>query len=101
MIEVTTIFQMMLILYQVQRIQGSGKWYQDGVGHGTHIAVTISAKGQSNQGVVGISRHGKLNLHIVKVFDNFGNWAWVPSLIAAVDTCVDEGEEQLLIFSFE
>jgi len=69
----------------------TGNWYQDGHGHGTHVAGTIAAIGGNNEGVVGVNPGDNLNLHIVKVFNNNGNWAYGSDLIAAIDQCVDAG----------
>lgn len=69
----------------------TGNWYQDGNGHGTHVAGTISAVGGNNQGVVGVNRNGQLGLHIVKVFNDSGNWAYGSDLIAAIDQCQKAG----------
>ena len=69
----------------------TGNWYEDGNGHGTHVAGTIAAVGGNNQGVVGVNRSGQLGLHIVKVFNNSGNWAYGSDLIAAIQQCRDAG----------
>jgi len=69
----------------------TGNWYNDGHGHGTHVAGTISALGGNNKGVVGVTDNGQLKLHIVKVFNDSGSWAYGSDLIAAVDQCVAAG----------
>lgn len=69
----------------------TGNWYEDGNGHGTHVAGTISAIGGNNQGVVGVNRNGQLKLHIVKVFNNSGSWAYGSDLIAAINQCQAAG----------
>lgn len=69
----------------------TGNWYEDGNGHGTHVAGTIAAVGGNNQGVVGVNRNGQLKLHIVKVFNNAGNWAYGSDLIAAIGQCQAAG----------
>jgi PKD repeat protein len=69
----------------------TGNWYEDGNGHGTHVAGTISAVGGNNQGVVGVNRNGQLKLHIVKVFNNGGTWAYGSDLIAAINQCQAAG----------
>lgn len=69
----------------------AGDWSFDGNGHGTHVAGTIAALGGNGQGVTGVNRNGELKLHIIKVFDNTGDWAWGSTLIAAVEKCVDAG----------
>lgn len=69
----------------------TGNWYEDGNGHGTHVAGTITALGGNNVGVVGVSRSGNIGLHIVKVFDNNGDWAYGSDLVAAIQQCRDAG----------
>lgn len=69
----------------------TGNWYQDGHGHGTHVAGTISAIGGNGIGVVGVSSSDLVGLHIVKVFNNSGNWGYGSDMIAAVGQCVDAG----------
>ncbi len=69
----------------------TGNWYNDGHGHGTHVAGTISALSGNNTGVVGVNRNGQLQLHIVKVFNDAGSWAYGSDLVAAVDQCVAAG----------
>jgi len=65
----------------------TGNWYNDGNGHGTHVAGTIAAIGGNGQGVVGVNPSGKLGLHIVKVFNDQGSWAYGSDLIQAVSQC--------------
>ncbi len=66
-------------------------WNKDTNGHGTHVAGIIAAMGGNKNGVVGISRHGQLKLHIVRVFGDDNAWTWKSTLVAAVETCVDAG----------
>lgn len=66
----------------------TGNWYSDGNGHGTHVAGTIAAIGGNNQGVVGVNPSGLVGLHIVKVFDDSGSWAYGSDMVAAVNQCV-------------
>lgn len=66
---------------------GSGFWYEDTCGHGSHVAGTISALNNS-VGVVGVNANGSLNLHIEKVFDGADcAWSYSSSLIAALNRC--------------
>ncbi|NVK88313.1 MAG: S8 family serine peptidase [Gammaproteobacteria bacterium] len=69
----------------------TGNWYEDGHGHGTHVAGTIAALGGNDTGVVGVNPGGNLKLHIVKVFNNSGAWAYGSDLVAAVDQCSAAG----------
>jgi len=69
----------------------TGNWYNDGNGHGTHVAGTIAAIGNNNQGVVGVNPSGKLGLHIVKVFNDSGSWAYGSDLIQAISQCKSAG----------
>lgn len=63
---------------------GSGTYWSDENGHGTHVAGTIAAVDNA-VGVVGVNSKGIL-LKIVKVFGASG-WAYSSSLIAAHDEC--------------
>ena len=69
---------------------GTGDWFTDEDGHGTHVAGTIAAIGGNGTGVVGVNPNGNLNLHIVKVFGADG-WAYSSSLVAAADECAANG----------
>ena len=69
----------------------SGSWFNDGDGHGTHVAGTIAALGGNGEGVVGVVPGNKLNLHIIKVFNNNGEWAYGSDLALAVDQCINAG----------
>lgn len=64
-------------------------WYEDGAGHGTHVAGTIAAA-NNNVGVVGVTP-GAVSLYIVKVFDNNGNWTLASDLVDAIYRCADAG----------
>lgn len=68
---------------------GTGTWYTDENGHGTHVAGTIAAL-SNGEGVVGVMPNGNVNLHIVKVFSASG-WAYSSSLMAAAEQCADYG----------
>ena len=69
----------------------TGNWFEDGHGHGTHVSGTIAAIGNNNVGVVGVNPSGNLKLHMVKVFNNSGSWAYGSDMVAAVDQCVAAG----------
>jgi serine protease len=62
---------------------GAGPWDQDGDGHGTHVAGTIAAI-SNGEGVVGVARNGELQLHIVRVFRDDGEYAWGSDIVNAV-----------------
>nr|WP_057832040.1 S8 family serine peptidase [Colwellia sp. TT2012] len=69
----------------------SGNWYDDGHGHGTHVSGTIAALGNNYIGVVGVNPNGNLKIHMVKVFDSSGSWAYGSDLIVAIDQCMAAG----------
>ncbi len=64
----------------------TGEWFHDGRGHGTHVAGTISAL-HNDAGVVGVTGRNEIGLHIVKVFDERGTWAYGSDLVVAVEQC--------------
>lgn len=68
----------------------SGNWWEDGHGHGTHVAGTISALG-NGIGVVGVNPLDKVGLHIIKVFNNNGTWVYGSDMVIAVEQCVTAG----------
>ncbi len=68
----------------------SGNWWEDGHGHGTHVAGTISALG-NKVGVVGVNSRNKIGLHIVKVFNDSGSWVYGSDMVIAVEECVTAG----------
>ncbi|HYH84395.1 MAG TPA: S8 family serine peptidase, partial [Pyrinomonadaceae bacterium] len=70
---------------------GTGNWFQDGSGHGTHVAGTIAAVGGNSQGVVGVLPGNTINLHIIRVFGDNGAWAYSSDLAAAVGKCRNAG----------
>jgi subtilisin family serine protease len=68
---------------------GSGPWYEDSCGHGTHVAGTISAL-NNTLGVKGVLGSGTVRLHAQKVFDGAScGWAYSSSLVAALNACRD------------
>ena len=65
---------------------GTGNWYDDTCGHGSHVAGTIVATNNNDVGVLGVI--GNVNLHIVKVFDGADcGWAYSSTLVSALDAC--------------
>ncbi|MAI63873.1 MAG: peptidase S8 [Alteromonas sp.] len=65
-----------------------GNWYNDGNGHGTHVAGTIAAY-DNTQGVVGV--YPGVDMHIVKIFDDNGNWTFASDIIDGIQQCKDAG----------
>jgi serine protease len=65
-----------------------GNWFNDGNGHGTHVAGTIGAVA-NNEGVVGV--YPGVNMHIVKIFNDSGNWTFASDIITAIDQCQSAG----------
>ena len=65
-----------------------GNWYNDGNGHGTHVAGTIAAY-DNTQGVVGV--YPGVNMHIVKIFDDNGNWTYASDIIDGITQCQNAG----------
>ena len=66
---------------------GTGNWYEDSCGHGSHVAGTVSALNNS-VGVVGVNSNGLLRLHIEKVFNGSScGWAYSSSLVTALNRC--------------
>jgi subtilisin len=59
----------------------TGKSYQDGNGHGTHVAGTVAAKDDAN-GVVGVAPGA--NLYAVRVLNNSGSGTW-SSVACGID----------------
>jgi len=70
---------------------GHGTWSSDGNGHGTHVAGTIAAIGNNNIGVVGVNPSARLGLHIVKIFNDSGNWTTASNLVQAIQNCKNAG----------
>ena len=68
---------------------GTGNWFEDSCGHGSHVAGTMSALDNA-VGVVGVNRNGLLNIHIEKVFNGSScGWSYSSDLIAALGRCQD------------
>lgn len=65
-----------------------GNWFNDGNGHGTHVAGTISAL-SNNEGVVGV--YPGVDLHIVKIFNDQGNFTFASDIITGIQQCADAG----------
>ncbi|KZN44153.1 S8 family serine peptidase [Pseudoalteromonas luteoviolacea] len=71
-------------------LPGGLTWYQDGSGHGTHVAGTIVAR-KNSEGVVGVLPNDKVGIHNVRVFDNEGRQGLTSRIAHAVDNCVENG----------
>lgn len=70
---------------------GTGNWYQAGGSHGTHVAGTIAAVGNNNQGIKGVLPDN-VKLHIIKVFSASG-WTYSSSLTSAISDCQAAGSK--------
>lgn len=68
---------------------GNLPWDQDGSGHGSHVAGTISAMNNA-LGVLGVTP-GTVQLYIVRVFGDDGAWAYSSSLVDAANRCASAG----------
>jgi serine protease len=69
----------------------TGNWYNDGHGHGSHVSGTIAGIGGNNVGVVGVNPGNNISLHMVKLFNDAGSWAYGSDLVAAINQCVSSG----------
>jgi subtilisin family serine protease len=69
---------------------GTGPWYRDGDGHGTHVSGTINSFNNS-VGIRGI--FPRVSMHIVRVFGDKGEWAYSSDLVAALDACIAAGAD--------
>ena len=68
---------------------GSGLWFTDETGHGTHCAGIIGAVGDNEKGVVGI-RNSSTQLHIGRALDG-ENAGYESDILEAVEGCVQNG----------
>lgn len=69
---------------------GAGVWYEDGLGHGTHVAGTIAAL-DNDHGSVGLVGDQAIDLHIVRVFSGNGSFAYASDLAGAIEDCQAAG----------
>ena len=89
------------------RIKGGGKprivktdltiddeafWGRDYDGHGTHVTGTITAVGGNLKGVVGVSP-GYVDIYMVKVFGDSGDWIYSSTLVDAAQRAQDAGAQ--------
>jgi subtilisin family serine protease len=65
-------------------------WRTDGYGHGTHVAGTIVGE-DNGVGVIGVSPAA--SVHIVKIFDDNGNWTLSSNLVDAINSCASAGTD--------
>lgn len=68
--------------YVGDRTYDTGNWYQDSAdseSHGTFMAGIIGAIGGNGIGTVGVNPNNNLELHIVKVFNDEGNYDYGDS----------------------
>jgi serine protease len=66
---------------------GTGNWYEDSCGHGTHVAGTIAAL-NNTVGVIGVAGGGSIHLHIEKTFNGSDcRWTYSSSLVTALNRC--------------
>ena len=66
-------------------------WNRDYNSHGTHVVGTIAAA-NNNVGVVGVSP-GKVEIYMVKVFGDTGNWIYSSDLLAAARQAASAGSK--------
>ena len=73
-----------------QAAPGVGEWFEDGTGHGTHVAGSIMALG-NNIGVIGATNGGNFPVHIYKVFPDESQPVSSSDVIAGVQACANPG----------
>jgi len=73
-----------------QAAPGVGNWFEDGTGHGTHVAGSIMALG-NDIGVIGATNGGNFPVHIYKVFPDESEPVSTSAVIAGVQACADQG----------
>lgn len=79
--------------------RGTGSWYVDTCGHGTHVAGTIA--GLNNAvGVKGVLGRGNINIRAEKVFDGAScGWSYSSTLVAALNACRNNAATARLVVS--
>jgi serine protease len=77
---------------------GTGFWYEDSCGHGTHVAGTVAALKGNAKGVVGVNSNGTLNVHVEKVFNGTDcKWTYSSNLITALNRCKANARGKLVV----
>jgi len=69
---------------------GLGPWFEDGSGHGTHVAGSLMALA-NDQGVIGASNGGEFDVHIYRVFPEEDTPVSSSDVIRGVQSCADAG----------
>jgi subtilisin family serine protease len=79
---------------------GTGLWYEDTCGHGTHVAGTIAAL-DNTVGVRGVLGTDKVKIRAEKVFDGATcGWSYSSTLVAALNACrTNTASSQKLVVS--
>jgi subtilisin family serine protease len=57
---------------------------------GTHVAGTILAIEDNEEGVLGVNRNGQIGIRIVRLFDDTG-YAWASDFVELVNDCAVNG----------
>ena len=69
---------------------GVGPWFEDGSGHGTHVAGSLMALNNTT-GVVGTTNGGDFPVHIYRIFNDEAEPVNSSDVIAGVQACADQG----------
>lgn len=69
---------------------GIGPWFEDGSGHGTHVAGTIMALANT-EGVIGATNGGEFAVHIYRVFPDEDTPVSSSDVITGVQSCANAG----------